>query len=743
MIFLDFTLVQISFDTSKNFTNFVSIIRLLLSVFKTLFTRYFAMQNRFITISFITLFSGFLHTGFGQGIDAYFDRIELRYDTIKLNYTDFYIGDEPSFFLPIRQDIEEIELRFYLNLQDTLLPESVVKGKHYQQIDSLLKIGTTFYRVKLELSELKPGQMISPVIRFTTGKKHQNFEMNIYPYEIPQIALAESETEVFRGEEKSIEIVAVNPEFYEVNEDWVSEEALDYWLRRESGKLVLNIRGKTTGTKKLQIPTKLKYSYPRDSSITKKGPVLEIEIVIKPSRLRFLNADRENIFFDSESRSAGEIQLDYHPGLKLKNAYRIEDVNEGSGRLIAEIIPKSALGNDKILCEVYSYSHHRTNEGYLYVKDGGRTLAMTNFNVVNRPLIQDVSLMREGGDWTDRLTIYPGETVELRIRGNGLSISNFNFAPCEHRRDTTRISDRITFYTITVPHNIDRKKVSVFMNDDVTQYELLVREHKRPAQFDYISIDYGEGFVTLTDEKIDKPIFYDQTIKDITLYFDRTKIDKKDRFYGVQNLEIEIRIMSQDNKLLDIQTIRNIVVCPDETSPRHSFYQDLGCERNSISLNTHLLRKTFTLDAFDQVIINIRHTGDNGPTERVHIYAERAFNFDLDVSFPAGLLTASISDPSVNNFSGVSTAFMAQFKFYSKRRFGQYSPFQIGAGFLALNAFNFADDAQRDLGAVILASIVPVRRRSSFSFPIYVGAGYFFNQNQFIFLVGPGLQVRF
>ena len=305
------------------------------------------------------------------------------------------------------------------------------------------------------------------------------------------------------------------------------------------------------------------------------------------------------------------------------------------------------------------------------------------------------------------------------------------------------MSDRIVFYVLKIPKNIDRKKVSVFLNDDITQYELLVREFKRAAPMDYISVDYGSGRVPITDDVMDKPIFYNKTIQDITLYFDRSNIDTDERLYGIQELEIEVRILSQDNKLIDIQTIHNITICPNEKSPRYSFYAENGCDRVSLSLNAHLLRKTFTLDAFDQIVINVRHKSESSRSERVHLYVERKFNFDLDVSFPAGLLVADIDDPSLGSFTGVSTAFMAQFKFYSRKRFGQLSPFQVGAGFLALNAFNFAENAERDLGVVILGSIVPLRKKTSFSVPIYFGGGYLFTQNKFIFIFGPGLQVQF
>ncbi len=672
-----------------------------------------------------------------------FSHVELRFDTLRLSYTDYKISDEYTFVMPIRQTHEEVELRFYIDTAHSFVPLEVLEGKHYDVTDSLLIIGDSFYRVRLKLNDLLPGQAFSVLLAFDVEGRRRNYELQVTPYVNPKIAMAEESIELFNGEEKTVEVVTPFPEYVQVNEDWVEGDNVNYWLRRDGSGLQLLLQGKRTGEQVFSVPTTLKFVRPINGALLNKGPDIRVSVNVKPTRLRFLNVDQEHVFFDSESRTAGEIQLDYDPRFQMKQTYRVEDVSDGGGRLIAEIVPKSTLGNDKILCDVYSYSYHRISDGYLYIKESGRTLAMTNFNVVNLPMIQEIAMMREGGDWTDNLSVYPGETIELRIRGNGLSISEFDFTPCKQERDTTRISDRIVFYTITVPRDIDRRKVSVFFNDDITQYDLRIREYKRPAPFGFVTIDFGAGRMLLTDEDMDKPIFYRETIEDITLYFDRSKIDVQDRFFGIQELEIEVRILSQNNKLIDIQTIRNVVICPDSSSPRHTFYDGNDCDRASLSLNAHLVRKTFTLDAFDQVLIEVRHASGNGPSERVHIYAERRYNFDVDFSFPAGLLAVDANDLSVGNFIGVSAAIMAQFKFYSKRRFGQPSPFQIGAGFLALNAFNFAEDAQRDLGLVILASIVPVRNRSSFSLPIYIGGGYFFEGQRFLFLFGPGLQIRF
>ena len=121
--------------------------------------------------------------------------------------------------------------------------------------------------------------------------------------------------------------------------------------------------------------------------------------------------------------------------------------------------------------------------------------------------------------------------------------------------------------------------------------------------------------------------------------------------------------------------------------------------------------------------------------------------FDIDVSFPAGLLINTFKSDAkeYQTFGGVSMAMIAQFTFYDQERPGMFKPYRIGAGFLALNAFNLStatdEQARRDMSIVILGSVVPTRRDVKLTFPLYLGGGYKLREGKWFVLLGPGIRV--
>ena len=87
---------------------------------------------------------------------------------------------------------------------------------------------------------------------------------------------------------------------------------------------------------------------------------------------------------------------------------------------------------------------------------------------------------------------------------------------------------------------------------------------------------------------------------------------------------------------------------------------------------------------------------------------------------------------------------IAQFTFYDAQKIRVEKPYKIGAGFIALNAFNFSPNIQdRDLGILVLGSVYPLKNTRKLSFPLYMGFGYFLNQSKLFYLIGPGIRINF
>ncbi len=621
----------------------------------------------------------------------------------------------------------------------------------YKILDSLVFIDNEYYTGRIRFNNLIEAKYPSLIFNYSDNEAgFINKEIKLMPYFTPKFTYDDSSAELFRGEEKSIVIGGENLFNIKISADWKRSNSIEYRLIRDGRNLRLSVRADKTG--KLKLPLELKTNNPiinEEGEVTQTLQTINFEFNVKPSRLVFVNTDKEYVFFEQDRRQSEEIRIDYHSNFELKKNYRIEDKQEPGGTLIAEIFIKSITSDNKVLADIKTYDLHRIKDGYLYIKDGSRTMFMTNFNIVNKPEISKIEILREGGDWTSSLNVYPGEKIEVKIEGNGLYDAEITFDGCNQNKDSVRVSDKVIFYDVSIPIDIPRKKIMVFLNKNITSHELMVREYKRPADLEFVEINYGTRNYAITNKHFNQAVFYDKTIKDINIVFNSDKIDYKNKLYGKQYLTIEIRILDDKNKLLDLQTISNIVVCPGESSPRHAFYGDSDCKQQSIRINDHLLRKTYNLDAFSQIIITIKHNENHyskgGKTQKASIFVERKIGFDIMVSFPAGLLVKEFSESGIGNLSGISTSVLAEISFYDPNRIGAKKPYKFGVGFIALNAFNFgeSENIKRDIGIVSIAVIEPIRGNAKFSVPIYFGVGYLLKENDFFAIFGPGIRLHF
>ena len=127
------------------------------------------------------------------------------------------------------------------------------------------------------------------------------------------------------------------------------------------------------------------------------------------------------------------------------------------------------------------------------------------------------------------------------------------------------------------------------------------------------------------------------------------------------------------------------------------------------------------------------------------IILKKRYKFDIDVSFPTGLITLykdteESGEITYTSLSGISMAMVAQFSFYHPEKIAKIRPYRVGAGFLALNAFNFESENQ-DLAAVALVSLYPTTKNRKMSFPLYFGGGYKIKDAKWMLLIGPGISV--
>jgi len=691
--------------------------------------------------------------------EGFIEELTLRIDTLvysSAKNTHDYQKEKYLFFKAFtNQDLFELTVH---PKQDTVVQSiKLVHSSDFSVIDSLRHFSEQYYRAKIKFNDLDNAKYASLVfvIELKSGKII-NQEYKLLPYRDTYISSDTEPLELFLDEEKVIEMPSQNVYNIRTDNDFSEVNDYDIKLGQAVNTLKINIKPKVLGNKSLTLHLKtLRPFINSQNELSFDLPPIKIKFNVKPNRIDYINPEKFTVYFNSDFKASDDLQFDLNRNMGLRKTYRIEDQQETGGNLIAEIFTQSQLTNsNKVLCKIRTFALHRVNEGYLYIKDGDKTRFLTNFNIIEKPRIDEIAIMHDGEDWSGNLSVYPGEKFEVRIKGTGLQQSSLQFEGIENViRDTTRLSDEVAFFIVKVPVNLPKKKVNVFMNKRSTEYSLLIKEYQLPADFDFLIVNFdGVKNIPLNSDVFNKPIFYEGSIKDVNILFDPSKIDENGKLNGKQYFDIEIKMFNSKNDLLEVQNIYNLAVVPNETSPRGSFYDSKDTRILPISLNDFLIHKTYTFDPFTQLIITVKHNelkhGINGYTRKIKLITKKKYNLDVQVSFPAGLLLYKFGDNAsveskFRNLSGISIAFIAQLQFYDENNVNKFKPYSIGAGFIAFDAFNFSQNStNRDLGVVALGTLTPLQR-GKLSIPLYLGGGYLINQDDWFLLFGPGLRFSF
>lgn len=693
-----------------------------------------------------------------NSIEGFSSNIIFKIDTLffSTEASTYQYNKEKFLFFKTQNFHDLAEITYIPNTDSLIESVKIQPSAFFNIIDTLIHINGTFFKGKIQFIDLENAKYPTAIfeVRLKNGQKF-NQELKLYPYFDTYISYDTDPIDLFLDEEKVIELPCLNVYNIKMDNDFGDIQDYDVKLAPSINALKFNIKPKVLGSKTITIKLKtIKPFINANGEISFDLNPIKIKFNVKPNRVDYINPEKFTIYFNPDFKSAEDIQFDYNRNMGLRKTYRIEDSPENGGNLIAEIFTLSQVGNsNKILCKLRTFALHRVGEGYLYVKDGDKTRFLSNFNIIEKPRIDDISIQHDGEEFTNNLNVLPGERFEVRVKGTGLQQSSLQFEGIENvYRDSSRLSDEVAFFIVKVPINISKRKINIFMNRVSTQYSLNVREFQNPKDFDYLLVNYdGQKNIPVSSDHFNKPIFYEGNIKDINILFDPSKIDVGNQLYGKQYFDIEVKVFNNKNELLEIQNVNNLCVAPNEASVRGAFYDNKDARKQPISLNDYLFRKTYSYDPFTQVYITIKHNeakhGPNGVTRKLKLILKRKYAFDVEVSFPAGLLTYKFTSDSltkgIGNFNGISIAFIAQFRFYEENNVNKFKPWSIGAGFIAIDAFNFnPSNRNRDLGIVALGTITPMQR-SKLSFPLYAGGGYLVNQNAWFVLFGPGIRFSF
>jgi hypothetical protein len=708
------------------------------------------MRFRILCLLLFLLGSSFLH---GQlSIDNFFKDVELRIDTSQYRWGTHTIDwkGEPHFWFAYQENDAMAELRLYPANSRKLQGLMLMPSGDFSVVDSLSWVNESYYRLKIRFNDLTNTDYLQLIfsIRTRANKEPLQVSLPLFPTTETKIGLQQVSDELFIGEERVFELQTNNIDNVRLQNRWKEGGEVNYRLTREQNRLLLNVLPEKAGQKTLELQLTTRKPFMNDTiEPTFQIPPIYHQFLVKPAKLAFLNFKPFQLVLHDKNRGQGiEVELDYGAGLELEKTYRIEAQERPGGALIAEVFTRSVLANGKVLCWLRLYDFHRRGEGYLYIKDGDQARYVTNMNIVPQTTINDIQLLREGGEWKAGNQVFPGERLGIRLEGVELQRANLSFEGLTGiQLDTLASNSDALVYRGEIPMDIAQRNIQIFNNNEPTGASLQVKEYERPRVLDFIRVQYGES--TESFLAIDKLVFVEEALDDIIILFDPNQIDQG-RLYGPQHLEIEIEVRDQESQLIDQRTLPPLTICPGEGSPRASFYADGKCQNDDFGINSYLRKKIFDLDLWSTVRITIRHREEAYQQEGFSHSSEfvlfRAVNFDIDVSFPAGLLTKRVDQAGFGNLGGISMAMIAQFSFFHPKKIAKAKPYKFGVGFLALNAFNFNEDNNdRDVGLVALASLHPIRTKysSKLSFPLYVGGGYFLSEQKWFLLLGPGIRI--
>jgi len=676
--------------------------------------------------------------------------LTIKSDSLELSETEnkIKIGTESYLYFISNDQQPTIKVIFKINNPQNKQVLSFSPSDNYIILDSLKSNSPGYFIGKIKLNDI----LTTPKPILTVSAGNINYSYKLLPIIIPVVNTDVNVIDAFQEEQKTIEIPITNGFNIKTDNTFVLGKDFDYKLSSFLNFLILTIKPHTTGIQQLNIP--LKSILPvidNKGNSTNNFQIFSLKVNVKPFKLSYINFDKTAIFYDPAIKDNQHVIVDYNSLFEQNKTFRIEDQQNPGGTLVAELFVESIVDNSKkIVCRLKPFAFHKITDGYLYIKDAEKNRFVCNINISEKPKIEKVSIRKDGGDWDESLTVHPAEQIEVRIQGKGLETNKIQFdGIADVKIDSLKSSDEANFFRFKIPVAISNKHISIFLDKKETAYQLNVKDYLKPTQFDFISINYGKTDLQLTNTKFNKPVFYDSTIKDINLFFDPNKIDVNDKLFGKQYINVEIRLLNKDNDLIEIEKIENLVICPGDKSPRKGHYDQSDCNEPMINLNDYLDHKTYNLPAFTQIVITVSHDeskydGTKGFKKKIKLILVRKYNYDLQLSFPTGLLVKQFGDGGgIGNLSGISASILFNMTPYDKKNPGKLKPFSLGAGFLALNAFNFSNTTTSDLGIVVMGTIQPFRKNAKFSVPIYLGYGYFVKSAKFFEILGPGLQFNF
>lgn len=672
----------------------------------------------------------------------------LRNLTVELDSAALHWpADTVGAALPLPYAQEQMKVLLRLEATRPLRKAYWLPSAEMKLLDTLAPEGR-YLHFRLRLSALSSWENVALRLGLISrAGDTEQVRLPLQPYSNTRLAGPRRWGRWYVGEGKKVALLCNRPENLRLPTFWQKQGPLEYRLSRQDGRLYLHVVPTQAGRHVLRLALPLRQPRLVNHSWRYRTDTLMHAFQVEASRLAFLDIQRQEVTLHRGPERTVEIQIEGHRRLLMNRTYRLEAQEKPGGPLVAELYTKAELSNNRVLAELRPYALHKASAGYLYLKINDEARFVTNLSIRPETEVAAIALQRQGEGWQKGHTVHPGETVNVRLTGKAMDRGRFTIYGAPLLEDDSLVNTaQYAYFSIRVPMDVKQRRLAIFHNGEPTGRHLRVKEYHRPRPFNFVELRLGLQRYTVAEQQ--RPIYYDETLSDLVIDFRPNHIDRIDDMYGSQELTIEAYVRDREGSLIELYRWDKINICPGPSSPRYHFYSTENCRIEDINLNDFLSRKTYNRPPWSSIELVIKHREAaypqrEGYQKRVKIVLQRRLHFDIDVSFPAGLLILKEGQNDFSNFTGISFAMLSQFSFYHPKRPGEFRPFKLGAGFIALDAFNFSENAaNRDVGLVLLGSVYPTSSRNKLSFPIYLGYGYLLKQKKGFFLVGPGIRVR-
>jgi len=622
---------------------------------------------------------------------------------------------------------------------------SLLGSDDFDLVDSLATTSAGLHSAKLRFYDLSRTQYLKVRIRDSSSAVA---ELPLEPFTRTELRLDTAGIQWNEGLEVAVEILSNHPGNLQAFPVWRQGKGFQYRLVESQERVFLHLLPTSTGPCEVAIALPLRKP---DLVQGRPGPAevaIREHLLFRPARIAYLRLSPQTVLLDDRSGREGiEAQLGSDQVLAPGRKYLLEESEAPGGPAIGELFVKDVLVGGHAVALLRTYNLHRRQSGNLFVKEGGEVRAVTNLDILPQVRVTALKIMRNGRDWVSDAVIHPGETIHLRLEGVSLDQAKFGFGELDLMPEAgDQATETVFECKVAVPLGISRASIPILDRGKPTGLALVVKEHQRAHPFDYLSIDYGTGPRPLSS--VSGPELAPRTIRDLQIRLDPKGLDTGAVLYGKQYLSVDVKVTGPSGNLLDVATIDDVVLCPDEHSRRYGYYDRSDCSGSVLDLNEHLSINTYDLEPWSKISLTFSNEADvydqPRPPRRIDVYRQQRLRFDVDVSFPFGLLIRKYRDEGWGNFSGVSMAMMAKLGFYENGAIDRLEPYELAAGFIALDAFDLSQTStSRDLGVVALATLNPINPQRKLSFPIYFGGGYLLYSHEWFWLLGPGISVQF